>query len=222
MSTRRKGAFRLEMLVTYQWEIFIALEVLSVVSLILFGFLRYVVNKRKISMLAIAAFLGLLLVEAAVALLIYNKTKEMSTFQIVVIIFLLYACTFGILDFLKLDRWMRKTVGKWRGVELLTEKDYRTMEWQKDPVRLARKYRITSTIHLLVFVVIQGILWWNGTGSMETMTGYLTDLSWIESGSAADSPYANDTVYSFGVIWMLVFVVDFIYSWSYTFFPSKK
>lgn len=210
------------MLIMFQWEIFIALEVLSVVSLLVFGFFRYVLNKRKLSVLAIVAFLGLLVAEAGVALLIYKETKEISTFQIVVIIFLLYACTFGIFDFLKLDRWMRKTIGKWRGVELLTKEDHRIMERQKDPVRLARKYRLTSTIHLLVFVIGQGILWWYGTGSVEAMVGYLTDLTWIESGTAADSPYANDIAFSFGMVWLIVFIADFIYSWSYTIFPSKK
>lgn len=210
------------MLIKFQWEIFIALEVLSVVSLLVFGFFRYVLNKRKVSVLAIVAFLGLLVAEAFLALLIYNETKEISTFQIVVIIFLLYACTFGIFDFLKLDRWMRKTIGKWRGVELLTKEDYRIMERQKDPAHLARKYRLTSTIHLLIFVIGQGVLWWYGTGSVEAMVGYLTDLTWLESGTAGDSPYANDTAFSFGTIWLIVFVADFIYSWSYTIFPSKK
>ena len=56
---------------------------------------------------------------------VYQVTGEISTILIIITIFVLYACTFGIYDFLKLDRWMRRKIGEWRGVELLTEKDYR-------------------------------------------------------------------------------------------------
>jgi len=208
-------------LVDNQWTIFIVIEVLSIVSLLLFGFLRYVLMRRKLSVLAIFAFLVLLISEALLAVLIYQETKEIETFQIAVGIFVVYACTFGILDFLKLDRWMRKKVGKWRRVELLTKKDYDILQRERDPKHVAKKYRLTSVIHLALFVVVQSILWMYGTESFEEWLGFMSDLSWIENGTAAQSPYPNEITYNIGVIWGLVFIVDFIYSWSYTIFPSK-
>lgn len=211
----------MQFLVDYQWEIFITIEVLSLVSLILFGFLRYLLNKRRLSVLAIAAFLVLLLIEALLGILIYQETKEISLFQIIVLIFVAYACTFGIFDFLKLDRWMRKRVGKWRRIELLTEKDYAIINRQKDPRYVAKKYRLTSMIHLVVFILGQSILWMYGTGNFDEMLNFLTDLSWIEAGTAEQSPYANETTYSIGMLWALIFIIDFIYSWSYTIFPKK-
>ena len=153
-----------QFIVAHQWEIFITIEILSVISLLIFGFLRYVLNKQRLSLLAIIAFLVLLLIEALLGILIFQETKEISTFQIIIVIFVVYACTFGIFDFLKLDRWMRKTVGKWRRVELLTEKDYAILKRQKDPKYVAKKYRLTSMIHLVVFIVGQSILWFYGTG----------------------------------------------------------
>lgn len=213
--------FGLQFIVTYQWEIFILLEVLSFVSLLLFGFLRYVLNKRELSVLAIVGFLVLLLIESLLAILIYHETKEISTFQIIILIFVVYACTFGIFDFIKLDRWMRKKVGQWRRVELLTEKDYVILKRQKDPKYLAKKYRLTSVVHLVVFIVGQSILWTYGTENFDEIISFLTDLSWIEAGTSEQSPYANDAAYSVGMIWTLVFIIDFIYSWSYTIFPSK-
>jgi len=208
-------------LVDNQWTIFIVIEVLSIVSLLLFGFLRYVLMRRQLSVLAIFAFLVLLISEALLAVLIYQETKEIETFQIAVGIFVVYACTFGILDFLKLDRWMRKKVGKWRRVELLTKKDYDILQRERDPKHVAKKYRLTSVIHLALFVVVQSILWMYGTESFEEWLGFMSDLSWIENGTAAQSPYPNEITYNIGVIWGLVFIVDFIYSWSYTIFPSK-
>ena len=206
----------------HQWGIFITIEILSIISLFIFGFLRYLFNKQRISLLAIGAFLVLLLIEALLGILIYQETKEISTFQIVIIIFVVYACTFGIIDFLKLDRWMRKTVGKWRNVELLTNKDYAIIKREKNPKFVAKKYRVTSTIHLVLFLIGQSILWFYGTGSLNGMLKFLTDFTWVEAGTAEQSPYANEAAYSIGMIWTLVFVIDLIYSWSFTIFPAKQ
>lgn len=212
----------MQFLVNYQWEIFITIEILSLVSLLLFGFLRYGLNKRKLSVTAIVAFLAFLIIEALLGILIYQETKEISSFQIIVGIFVIYACTFGVFDFIKLDRWMRKKVGKRRRIELLTAKDYAILKRQKDPKHVAKKYRLTSIIHLFVFIIGQSILWMYGTESFDEILSFLTDFSWIESGTAEASPYANEVTYSIGMIWGIVFIVDFIYSWSYTIFPGKS
>lgn|SRR5699024_895983 len=211
----------MELIKTFQWEIFVTMEVLSILALLLFGFVRYVMNKRKLSLIFIVAFLGLLILEALLAILIYRETGEISTFQIVIFIFVIYACTFGIADFKKLDRWMRKKIGGWRGEELLSEKDYEIMERNKDPKYLARKYRRTSMAHLAVFVGLQSVFWVYGTANMEELVGYLRDFSWIEAGTYEQSPYPNETIYSIGMLWGIIFVVDFIWSWSYTIFPSN-
>ncbi|SER10283.1 hypothetical protein [Piscibacillus halophilus] len=209
-------------LVDYQWDIFITIEVLSLILLLLFGLFRYYLGKKQFSLLFIASFLGLVVLEAILGLVIYQETGEFSTFTMIIIIFVIYAFTFGISDFLKLDRWMRKKFGQWRGVELLTEKDYRVMERQRDPKYIAKINRRSAMIHLVIFVVVQFIFWSYGTDSFEEMMGYLTDWSWFEAGQYEDSPYPNETVYGIGMVWMIVFVVDFIYSWSYTIFPKKE
>lgn len=211
----------MQFIVEHQWAIFITIEVLSLLLLLLFGCLRYVFNKQKASVFAIVGFLGFLIIEALLGILIYQETQEISSFQIIIGIFVIYACTFGISDFIKLDRWMRKMVGKWRRVKLLTEKDYAILKRQKNPKYLAKKYRVTSTIHLFVFIVGQSILWMYGTENFDELLGFLTDFSWVEAGTAEASPYANEMTYSIGMIWALVFIIDFIYSWSYTIFPGK-
>ncbi|PWA13235.1 hypothetical protein DCC39_01960 [Pueribacillus theae] len=211
----------MDFILSLQWELFIAAEVLSMGALVLFGIVRYLMNRKKLSLLFIVAFLVFLVLEALLAVVVYRETGEISTFQIVITIFVIYACTFGIFDFMKLDRWMRKKIGGWRGEELLTEKDYRIMERNKDPKYLARKYRWTSLAHLVVFVVVQSVFWMYGTDSWEELLGYIRDLSWIEAGTYEESPYPNETVYSIGMIWGLIFIIDFIWSWSYTIFPSK-
>jgi len=209
------------MLLQYQWEIFIGIEIISVILLLLFGFFRYFLGRKKQSTLFIIGFVSLLFIEGLLALIIYQKTGEFETFQIVIIVFLIYACTFGINDFRNLDRWMRGKIGAWRNIELLSAKDYDIIEKRKDPKQIARKYRISATVHLILFIIVQTIFWMLGTESVNEMLSYLKDLSWIETGEYMDSPYPNETLYGIGMIWMVIFVIDFIWSWSYTIFPSK-
>ncbi|MCR6105886.1 hypothetical protein HXA34_06210 [Salipaludibacillus agaradhaerens] len=206
----------------YQWEIFILAEILSLISLLLFGFFRYFLGRKHVSFIFIITFLVLLILEALLGLLIYTHTGEFSTFQIVITLFVIYACTFGIFDFLRLDRWMRRKIGKLRNVELLTEKDYAILERNKNPKYLAKKYRISASVHLLIFLLGQSLLWFIGTSDLTEMVSYLTDFSWIEAGTAANSPYANETMYAIGMLWGVIFIIDFIYSMSYTIFPSGK
>lgn len=212
----------MHIIVQYQWEIFITIEILFILTFLAFGFIRYFLSKRRLSLFFLGGFIGLLIIEAGLAFYIYHITGEIATFQIVIGVFVLYALTFGIVDFLKLDRWMRRKIGSWRNVDLLSERDYQIIERDKDPKYLAKKYRYTSTIHLIVFVIGQVALWYHGTGSVGEMTTYIRDFSWFETGEFADSPYANETTYSIGMLWMIIFFIDLIWSWSYTFFPSNK
>src|SRR5699024_11293026 len=84
----------------------------------------------------------------------YRQTGEIDTFQIVVFIFIIYACTFGISDFKKLDRYIKQTVGKWRKVDLLTEKDRAVMEKQQNPKYIARRYRLWWYGHTIAFIIL--------------------------------------------------------------------
>ncbi|WP_164214742.1 hypothetical protein [Virgibacillus sp. YIM 98842] len=211
----------LDELILYQWEIFITAEVLSLAALILCGAVRYFFGKRRLSLLFLVFFLVLLITEAGLAILIYQETGEISNFLIIITIFVIYACTFGIFDFMKLDRWMRKKIGGWRGVDLLSDKDRRIMARQKDPKYVAMKYRWSSMAHLTVFSAAQFIFWIYGTSGLNEMASYITDLSWIGAENAAETPYANDTIYGISMVWAIVFIIDFIYSWSFTIFPSK-
>lgn len=209
-------------LLEYQWEIFIVAEVLSFVALILFGIVRYGFGRRKSSLTFLAIFLGLLIFEAGLALILYQETGEISNFQIVIMIFILYACTFGINDFRKLDRWMRKKIGNFRGTDLLTEKDKEIMRRQKDPKHIARVNRISAMIHLLIFVVAQVSMWAYSLESFDEAKLYLTDLSWIGAENYQETPYVSDMMYGISMIWGIVFMIDFIYSWSYTIFPANS
>lgn len=117
---------------------------------------------------------------------------------------------------------MRLKIGRRRGTELLTEKDKYVMQKQKDPKYIAKKYRISSIIHLLVFIIVQLIFLNYSLDNWNQVLPYLQDLSWIGTEIIGETPYANETLYGISMVWGLVFIIDFIYSWSYTIFPSKQ
>ncbi|RDW19684.1 hypothetical protein [Oceanobacillus chungangensis] len=211
----------MNIIVEYNWELFIITEVLSLISILLFGVFRYFFSKPRLSMVFIFTFLLLLILEVLLGIYVYRQTGEFSTFLLIITVFVIYACTFGIFDFIRLDRCMRKKIGRLRGVELLSEKDYEIMKRNSNPKYIAKKYRKFSLIHLVLFVIAQTIFWSMGTDSIAEIIVYLTDFSWLDEGTVKESPYPNETLYAIGVIWGIVFIVDFIYSWSYTLFPSK-
>ncbi len=206
---------------TYHWWLLIGLEVIAVLALIIFGLSRYLFSRPRLSFLFLAVFIAMICLEGVLGLLIYQKTGEFDLFQLVVLIFILYAFTLGIFDFIKLDRTLRQKIGDLRKIDLLTDKDKEILARQKDPVFLARKYRRSSYIHTLLFFTFQITTWLMGTESLAEIGTYLSDFSWVNHDDSSKTPYPNDSLYKIGVVWTIVYVVDLIYSWSYTFMKKQ-
>src|SRR5699024_10995262 len=104
--------------------------------------LRYAFDRVKIGQIFLLLFLLFIIFEGILAFINYRQTGEIDTFQIVVFIFIIYACTFGISDFKKLDRYIKQTVGKWRKEELLIDNDRAVMEKQQNHENIACRYRL--------------------------------------------------------------------------------
>ncbi|HLR70918.1 MAG TPA: hypothetical protein VK085_05760 [Pseudogracilibacillus sp.] len=206
----------------YQWEIFIFLEVFSLLFLLTFLIFRYAFSKENIGRIFLFLFVLFIILEAILAFLVYQHTGEIETFQVVIIIFVIYAFTFGIADFKRLDRYIKDKVGKWRGVELLTEEDKRKMERLKDPKVIARNYRLWWYGHTFVFVLAHLFFWMNYGNDAHSFFYYVSDLSWFDGESLEQSPFTNEMIMNISMLWIIIYVVDTIISWSYTFFPSEK
>lgn len=209
-------------LINYQWEIFIALELLSFFFLMAFIVLRYVTIKQKLSNGFLVLFLLCMVIEVLLAFQVYRSTGEFSTFQIVVGIFLIYACTFGISDFKKLDRYIKGKIEKWRGISLLTEEDLIKIEQAKDPKVIARENRLWWYFHALIFIIAHYFFWQYYGNHANGLSSYLTDLSWWEEGVIENGPFQHDVIAQISRIWTLIFGLDTIISWSYTLFPAKE
>lgn len=137
---------------SYQWDIFMTLEIASWLCLLAFGILRYMLDKRRMSLMFLISFVTLIAFEELLALLIYQKTGIIASFQIIILIFVVCAVTV----------------------------------------------------------------------SVSEVMAAVKDLSWVGTEEVSQTSYQNETIYGISMVWGIVFIVDFIYSWSYTFFPSKE
>jgi|SRR5699024_9270201 len=212
----------METLQSFQWEIFIFLEVGSWLFLLVFLLLRYAFDKVNLSRLFLGLFLLFILFEGLLAYLIYRQTGEIDTFQVVIIIFIIYACTFGVGDFKKLDRYIKVKVGKWRKVDLLTEKDKAVMAKLKDPRAIARKNRMWSYVHTAIFIMANIIFWQLYGNDAHAFLHYVKDWSWYEDVGIEHAPYTNEMVMNAVKLWIIIYAVDTVVAWSYTLFPAEE
>ncbi|EZH65035.1 hypothetical protein DH09_15420 [Bacillaceae bacterium JMAK1] len=208
-----------DIIVQYQWEVFIAIEILSFLCLLLFGYIRYKLKKPQLSQGFLIAFIVLTGFEAVLAWYVFAITDEIAAFQIIVSLFVLYALTFGIYDFKRLDRWMRKKID---ADQLLTARDYEEMARQKDPTVQAKYYLVTWITHVAVFVSVQVLFFGLSGLDIHDSVAYLTDLDWLGSENYEVTPYDNQTFHSVSMIWGIILVVDTIVSATYVFQKKDK
>src|SRR5699024_5742787 len=213
-----RGVFTIQFLIEHQWSLFIGLEVASFIFLLIFLVIRYVFIRQRISGLFLGLFILCIVLEAILAWFVYQETGKIDTFQIVIAIFIVYAFTFGIGDFKKLDRFIKKHVGRWRGIDLLSEEDIRKMEVAKDPKVIARKNRRWWYTHALIFVVVHVVFWIKYGNHAHDLIYYLEDLSWFGEEDFTNAPFRKELINQVSRLWMIVFAVDTIVSWSYPIF----
>lgn len=212
----------MDLLVEYQWNVFIALEIASLLFIISFLIVRYTFNHRTLARTLFTLFIAFILLEAILAIIVYKQTGKIETFQIVIFIFVFYACTFGISDFKKLDRYMKQKIGKWRGVDLLTEEDKRIMKRLKDPKVIARKNFIWWLGHTTVFVGAFIIAWTLYGNPHYDFMHFLRDWSWFDSTDVHTFPFTSDMLTQVMKLWLIIYVIDAIIALSYVFFPGDK
>lgn len=204
------------------WSIFIVLEVSSLLFLLLFALVRYVFTNNRFSLIFLTLFFVAIVLEAILAYIVYKQTGEITTFQIVIAIFIIYSITFGISDFKRLDRYVKQKVGKWKGVDLLTEREKEIIAHLIDPKVIARRARYWFYAHTIVFVIGIMILWINYGNENYSITYFLSNLEWFNEEFSEPQPFTSEMVTNVVRLWMIIYVIDSIINWSYTIFPSEK
>ena len=206
----------MEMLVNYQWYWFVLLEIISTIGALAFIVVRYKIKHRTLSQLALAIFIVPLLLEAGLALLIYQQTKEITTFHIVIMVFLLYACTFGIADFKKIDRMVRIWLGKRAGEDLLTATEHAQLAREKSPHYIRQKSLRNLVIHSVIFIVAV-IYMWITFGNPD----FSLSLRWVTDSDRVQ-PLTNEVANTVLRVWLIAYSIDSILNLSYILTPITK
>lgn len=204
------------MLIDYQWYLFLLLELLSTIGALGFIYARYKMKNRLLSKWLLGIFIAPLVLEAVLALLIYQQIKEITTFHIVIIVFLLYACTFGIADFKKGDRMVRIWLGKRAGEDLLTPAEHAQLAREKSPQYIRRKSLRNLVIHSIIFTLAV-IYMWITFGNQD----FSLNLRWI-TNSDHIQPLTNEVANTVLRVWLIAYSIDSILNLSYILTPITQ
>ncbi|HLS67419.1 MAG TPA: hypothetical protein VK029_10565 [Pseudogracilibacillus sp.] len=211
----------MEFISTYLWELFIAVEVVFWLSIALFIILRYLLGWKKISIWILPLFIASVIADLLLGWVDYKQTGEFSTFQLIVLIFVVYAITSGYTDFRRLDAWIQQKIAKWKG---LPEPDVSAKLPPKYGKEHARYERRGWYLHVLTFVLFLIIFYFlTGTDDAfkwdDLMNGQFYSDWWNNKGYGI---YGDPILNQLTKVWFLVIIIDGIISLSYTFSPNKE
>lgn len=119
----------LEWIASHRWWFFIAVEISFWVLVIGFLVMRYGFGIRSHRVFLWLLALNLLSF-LALGIIDFRETGQFSTFQVVVVVALVYSVTYGPKDMKRLDRYMRLKIARWKGESLPPEE--KPACWKKE------------------------------------------------------------------------------------------
>ncbi|MFC0190047.1 hypothetical protein ACFFJY_17260 [Fictibacillus aquaticus] len=210
----------MDFVLEHKWVFLIAAEVFFWIFMLTFLVLRYWFKLHKMSVL----FMGLFIVNdlwiATMGFFDYLKTGEFASYQVIILILIVYAFTYGKSDFKKLDYAIQKRVAKMKG-EPMPDLHRPVALYGKD---LARKERKQFTVHFLVFCLVHIVLLFvAGLSDQFTQNQSIQQMltEWFNSKDGL-YPFDNQTMNNLSRIWTIILVVDGVISLSYTVFPKQE
>ncbi|MBD7937009.1 hypothetical protein H9655_08195 [Cytobacillus sp. Sa5YUA1] len=208
----------MDFILDHKWAFLITAEVIFWLSILAFLILRYWFKLDKWSFL----FLGIFLLNdiwiATMGYMDYRRTGEFSSYQIIILIVIIYAFTYGKSDFKKLDHFIKRKVAQWKGESVSIDKPAKLSG--REHAALERKQFF---LHLLVFVLAHIVLaLFLGLSEEARSIDSITELGnqWFAANDAV-FPFTHSTANNISRIWAIILVIDGIISLSYTLFPRK-
>lgn len=210
----------MEFVSTYLWELFIAVEVVFWLSIALFIILRYLLGWKKISIWILPLFIASIIADLFLGWIDYKQTGEFSIFQLIVLIFVVYAITSGYTDFRRLDVWIQQKIAKWKG---LPEPD---VSWKlppkygKEHAKYERRgwylHVLTFVLFLIIFYLLTGT---NDAFQWDDLTRGQFYSDWWKN--KREGIFGDPILNQITQVWFLIIIIDGIISFSYTFSPNK-
>lgn len=210
----------MEFILENKWTFLITAEVIFWVSILSFLTLRYWFKLQKFSLVFFFIFIINDLWIATMGFMDYLKTGEFTSYQIVILIVIFYALTYGKSDFRRLDGFMQIKIAKLRKEplpEIDQHKELYGMEY-------AKKEWKQVLGHILIFSIVHvALMLYFG------LTTKLSDIKSVESlfkfwfsDTQSSFPFNNPGANNFSRIWTLVLLIDVVITLSYTLFPKSN
>lgn len=209
----------MEFILDHKWTFLVTAEVVFWISILSFLTARYWFQLYGVSWLFFGLFILNDLWIATMGYFDYLRTGDFSSYQIIILVILVYALTYGKTDMKRLDRFIQRKVAEWKGEELVIEGP--TALYGKEHARQERKdFAKHLGIFLIVnvgFYLVSGFS--DGIKNISSLEGLFTE--WVEQEKAL-IPFENRTLNQIMRVWTLVLVIDGLFSFSYTLFPKRK
>ncbi|WP_096437848.1 hypothetical protein [Alteribacter populi] len=212
------------LLMELYWELFIATEILAIVCVVAFVVFRYIIVRPALSKWSVAVFILLNVFDSVIAFLVYRETGELSVFQIVIFIFILYALTFGRSDFKRLDLWIRMQIDRWTNKKLVHEKEHREHEERSYGAGQSKNAAREWVMHVGLFTFVHIIFFLLFPSESIMLTDVLSQEgieNWMEDPESYGL-FSEPAINQVTLIWGLIFVIDTVVSWLYILFPEKN
>lgn len=207
----------IDFILQFKWLFLILGEVVFWVSLLGFFVLRYALGREKESKYFILAWLLSDVWLLVLGFLDYRRTGEIGTFQIVIVIVLLYALTFGRSDMKKLDRWVKRQIRKWKGEAPEEGEGQERLTGMRYAVSQGREFAMHLAMYAAVILILSFFLPFRGFDGLISSGGFGDTLGHlIEEGLFADPVAGKITG-----IWTLILIIDLAITLSYFILPRK-
>lgn len=209
----------MEFILEYKWFFLISAEVVFWICAILFLIFRYWFKLDTLSKLLVVIFIVNDLWIAFLAYIDYQRTGVFSNYQIIILIIIIYALTFGNSDFKKLDVYIKRKVSEMKGEPL--------DQFEVSPKIYGLNYAVSQwknfLLHLILFIILHLVFY-----LMFDLSEMFLNIPWESRfGSWFDkelstTPFNNKNINKVSKVWLLVLIIDFAITCSYSIFPKKN
>ncbi|MDT8859741.1 hypothetical protein N0O92_05805 [Alkalihalobacillus sp. MEB130] len=190
------------------WFLFVISEGLTWVLIVFFLLSRYWLRFDRLSQMWLIFIVGINIFQIFLGGIDFYFTGEISFFQIVIVLFITYACTLGSSDFARLDQFIKKKFDRGsRNVRVVEEK---------------REFKKHVTYRYLLFAFHTGsflglhLIWYIvERNHFHGIAEYIVLLSknWFEPVSYV--LLENSLYFVISYVWILIYLFDLIVIMSY-------
>ncbi|WP_332629461.1 hypothetical protein [Halalkalibacter flavus] len=191
------------------WFLFVVSEGITWVLVFLFLLSRYWLRFDRLSQMWLVFIVGINIFQILLGGIDFYFTGEISFFQIVIVLFITYACTLGSSDFARLDQFIKRKFDRGRNT------DHRTSEGHAD-VKKHITYRCSLFFyHTIAFCLIH-IIWYMSDRSyfnhFQEYVYFITN-SWF--GVVDYNLLTSPAYFLLSYLWSMIYVFEAVVILTY-------